>query len=253
MAQRDSAVSVPPIMPVGKEVDRGVWRTLRRDLWRATLDAAVAVLLSGIVFAILVARVRAGSDPAALEMPDMVQNGGVWPYSLSQAFGWAALLWSWLTVLLGLSLPILVWRRHPQIREIAERLHRSTSLTVVGLVITHAILLIWDKMGDTLITVFIPWTTSYKPGLFPEALGIVSFYLALLLGPSFYLRDKLGPRTWRLLHRYFVPTIYILAVWHTFLYGSDLNVHNKLWIMLWVIQIPIVGAFSVRLFILLRR
>jgi methionine sulfoxide reductase heme-binding subunit len=253
MTQRDSDVSVPPVVPVGKEVDRGVWRTLRGDLQRASLDAVVAVLLSGIAFAILVVRVRAGSDSAALEMPSMVQNGGVWPYSLSQAFGWAALLWSWLTVLLGLSLPISVWQRHPQIREIAERLHRSTSLTVVGLVITHAVLLLWDKMGNTLVTVFVPWTTTYKPGLFPEALGIVSFYLAVLLGPSFYLRDRLGPRTWRLLHRYFVPAVYILAVWHTFLYGSDVQPRNALWTTLWVIQIPIVGAFAMRVLILLRR
>ena len=221
--------------------------TLRGDLRRAIPDAVAALVLAGITFAILIARVRAGVDPALLEMPSMMRSGGIWPYSLSQAVGWAALLWSWLTILLGVSLPI--WGRQGRrgLREIAERLHRSTSLTVVGLMVAHAVLLTGDRMGDTLVTVFVPWTTSYVPGLFPQTLGILSFYLAVLVGLSFYLRDRVGLRSWQLLHRYFVPAVYILAVWHTFLYGSDLRSHNALWVALWVLQAPIVGAFVWRL------
>jgi len=220
--------------------------TLRGDLRRAIPDAVAALILAGVVFAIQIARVRAGVDPALLEMPSMRQSGGVWPYSLSQAFGWAALLWSWLTILLGVSLPIFGWRGRPRIRQIAEQLHRSTSLTVVGLMIVHAILLVWDRMGDTLVTVFVPWTTSYVPGLFPQTIGILSFYLAVLLGLSFYVRDRIGLRTWQLLHRYFIPAVYILAVWHTFLYGSDLHAHNAIWGLLWLLQLPLIGAFVMR-------
>jgi predicted ferric reductase len=220
--------------------------TLRGDLRRAILDAAAALMLAGVVFAIQIARVRAGVDPALLEMPSMRQSGGIWPYSLSQAFGWAALFWSWLTILLGVSLPIWGWQGRPRIRQIAERWHRSTSLTVVGLMVVHAILLVWDRMGDTLVTVFVPWTTSYVPGLFPQTIGILSFYLAVLLGLSFYVRDRIGLRTWQLLHRYFIPAVYILAVWHTFLYGSDLHAHNAIWGLLWLLQVPLFGAFVMR-------
>ena len=226
---------------------RRIRPTLRGDLRRAVPDFAAALLFAGIVFAIQAARARAGVDPALLEMPSMRQSGGVWPYSLSQSFGWAALLWSWGTILLGVSLPVWGQQGRARLRDTAERLHRSTSLTVVGLVIAHAVLLIWDKMGDNLVTVFVPWTTSYLLGRFPQTLGILSFYLAVLLGPSFYLRDRLGLRIWQLLHRYFVPAVYILAVWHTFLYGSDVRAHNTLWLTLWVFQVPIVGAFLLRL------
>ena len=228
--------------------NRRIRPTLRGDLRRAIPDAAAALVLSGLVFAILVARIHAGVDPAVREMPEMVQTGGVWPYTLSQAVGWAALSWSWLTILLGASLPVLGQRGLPRLRETAERLHRSTSLTVVGLMVAHAVLFIWDKMGDTLVTVFVPWTTSYSPGLFPQTLGIVSFYLSVLLGLSFYLRERLGWRTWQLVHRYVIPLVYILAIWHTFLYGSDVHAYNGLWDTLWVLQLPIIGAFAVRLF-----
>lgn len=236
---------VSPTFATGRDRIRP---TLRGDLRRAIPDAAVALALAGMVFAIQRIRVRAGVDPALLEMPSMMQSGGIWPYSLSQAVGWAALLWSWLTILLGVSLPIWGWQSRPKMREISERLHRSTSLTVVGLMIAHAVLLTWDRMGDTLVTVFVPWTTSYVPGLFPQTLGILSFYLAVLLGLSFYMRDRIGPRTWRLLHRYFVPAVYVLAVWHTFLYGSDLRAHNAMWWTVWLLQLPILGAFIARLY-----
>lgn len=221
--------------------------SLRGDLRRAIPDAAAALVLTGIVFAIQALRARAGADPALLEMPAMMRSGGIWPYSLSQAVGWAALLWSWLTILLGLSLPIWGRQGRPTAREIAERLHRSTSLTVVGLVVAHAVLLTGDKMGDTLVTVFVPWTTSYLPGLFPQTLGILSFYLAVLVGLSFYLRDRIGFRGWQLLHRYVIPLVYVLAVWHTFLYGSDLKAHNVLWWMVWLLQLPVLGAFAARI------
>ena len=222
--------------------------TLRGDLRRAIPDAAIALVLAGLVYAVQVARVRAGADPALLEMPAMMRSGGIWPYSLSQAVGWAALLWSWLTILLGVSLPVWGRQGRPKLRETAERLHRSTSLTVVGLMVAHAVLLTGDKMGDSLVSVFVPWTTSYVPGLFPQALGIFSFYLAVLVGFSFYLRDRIGLRGWQLLHRYFIPLVYVLAVWHTFLYGSDVRAHNVLWDLLWLLQMPIVAAFCIRLF-----
>ncbi|HEX4080901.1 MAG TPA: hypothetical protein VHX61_18720 [Rhizomicrobium sp.] len=224
-------------------------RRLRDDLRAAVPDAALALLLAGVAFGILMARIRAGVDPALSEMPSMMRTGGIWSYTASQAVGWAALLWSWLTILLGVSLPLWARSRRPRIREIVEQLHRSTSLTVIGLIVAHAVLLIWDRMGDTVFTVFVPWTTHYLPGRFPETLGILSLYLAVLAGPSFYLRGRLGPRTWRLLHRYIIPAVYVLAVWHTFLYGSDLRAHNPLWVSLWALQAPIAGAFILRVLI----
>ena len=236
------------VPPLGTEIEtRARRRTLLGDLRSAMPDALAALVLAGIVFWILMARVRTGQDPAAREMPGMVGNGGITPYSLSQALGWAALLWSWLTILIGVSLPLWAGQGRPRLREATERIHRSTSLSLIMLMVLHAVLLCWDRMGDTLVTSFVPFTTSYKPGLWPQALGIFSFYLAVLLGASFYLRDKLGSRTWRLLHRYLVPAVYILAVWHTLAYGSDVKAHNLLWTTTWLMQVPIIGAFVMRL------
>ena len=165
---------------------------------------------------------------------------------MGQSFGWAALLVV-ADDFAGRILADLGQTEPPsKTRELVERLHRSTGLSLIALMVTHAVLLIWDKMGDSLITVFVPWTTSYLPGRFPQTLGILSFYLAVLLGLSFYFRDRIRFRVWQLTHRYVIPAVYILAVWHTFLYGSDIRVHNALWLIVWLLQLPIIAAFVVR-------
>ena len=231
-----------------KEVKRVAGRgALGRDLRAAVIDGLAALIVAAIGFAILISRLRAGTNAAAIEMPDMVRNGGVWAYSWSQAVGWSALLWSWLTIVLGVSLPILVKQQRWRLRAKAELLHRSTSLTVLFLMLAHPILLLWDKMGDTLISDFVPYATSYVPGRFPQTLGILSLYLAIALGLSFYIRGKVGLRRWRWLHRYFVPSVYILAVWHTLAYGSDVKTHNLLWLIVWAMQAPILVAFAIRI------
>ena len=227
--------------------------TLGGDLRAALADAAAALLLAAIIYGLYMERVRSGNDVAVIEMPDLLKNGGLWAYSLCQSLGWAALLWSWLTILLGVSLPIWARFRRPQLRRIIERLHRSTSLSVVGLTIGHAILLNWANMGDNFVTDFVPYATTFAPGKFPQALGIVSFYLAVLLGLTFYLRDRIGLRTWRLLHRYFIPAVYILAVWHTLAYGSDIKTPNALYISIWLVQVPVACAFIARIWASLRQ
>jgi methionine sulfoxide reductase heme-binding subunit len=238
-----------PALAVTANGDRSTRRTFRRDLLWAIPDGSAAMLFAGLIYAIQVQRVHAGTDAALHEMPSMLKSGGIWPYSLSQAVGWVGLGWSWLTILLGVSLPIWIWLRRPGVRKTVEQLHRSSSLTLIALMMVHAVALVWDKMGDNLVTVFVPWMTHYAPGLFPQSLGIVSFYVAALLGLTFYARGQLGFQLWRLLHRYGIPAVYVLAVWHTFLYGSDIQAKNALRATLWVFQIPIVCAFALRIWI----
>jgi methionine sulfoxide reductase heme-binding subunit len=238
-----------PLVVTNNDPHRSTRRTFRQDLLWAIPDGSAAILFAGLIYAIQVHRIHAGTDNALLEMPRMLQSGGIWPYSLSQAVGWVALCWSWLTILLGVSLPIWISLRRPRLRATVEQLHRSTSLTLIALMIVHAVVLLGDKMGDTLVTVFVPWMSAYPPGLFPQTLGIVSFYVAVLLGLTFYARGQLGFRLWRLLHRYGVPAVYVLAVWHTFLYGSDVHAKNALRATVWTLQIPILVAFAIRIWI----
>ena len=46
----------------------------------------------------------------------------------------------------------------------------------------------------------VPFEMAYRPAF--TGLGIMAGYLALLMGPSFYLRRRIGARRWRKLHRW---------------------------------------------------
>jgi sulfoxide reductase heme-binding subunit YedZ len=225
---------------------------LKRDLVAAVPDATVALVVTGIVFGVLVLRVRAGTDAALVEMPQMAAGYGIWYYTLAQAFGFGALLWAWVTLFLGLLLAGERPRRLPLRYEQIEKLHRTTSLTVIALTFAHAVLFVQDQMADNFVGEFVPWAQPYVPGRFPTTLGIASFYLMLVLGLTFYLRDRLGRRTWRLAHRV-VLVVYALAVWHTFIYGSDLIARGPLRWSLWAMQVPVALALLWRLLVPARR
>lgn len=225
-------------------------RSITADLRAAVPDAIAAMVLTLVVYAVMWARVRAGTDPAAQTMGASMGTTGIRVYTISQAFGFAALAWSWGTILLGLSVSTRLWAGRPGARMLVERLHRSTSLTVIALMLAHAITLLWDNMSSaTPLQLFVPFASSYAAQRLPLALGILALYGALLLGPTFYLRDRLGPRTWRVVHRVFIPLVYGLGVWHTFARGEDLTAFNPLWIALWAMQVPVIIAFTARMLV----
>ncbi|WP_211290413.1 ferric reductase-like transmembrane domain-containing protein [Actinoalloteichus hoggarensis] len=211
---------------------------LRTDVSATALELIVAAVLTAAVYVLLYQRIEAETSDTTLVMPFMADAATHWPYWLSQAFGWTALLWSWVTVLLGLA----VSGRSPAWLPLSparlERLHRSTSLTTIVLIFAHALVLAWDPADPNLAGSFIPWMYSHPPGRFGVALGVIAFWLAIPLGLSFYLRRRIGPRLWRIAHR-FVIIVYILGVWHTLLWGTNVWFDGTARFVLWAFQIPV--------------
>jgi hypothetical protein len=67
---------------------------------------------------------------------------------------------------------------------------------------------------------------GFRPTVAGTGAGIIAGYMAVLLGPTFYLRRRLGARRWRRLHR-LTPLIWVLAAVHTLGAGSDAS---SLWL-----------------------
>ena len=138
-----------------------------------------------------------------------------------------------LSVLMGLAMAARAIRR-PAIKRAVARLHEHVALVAILAIAIHGLALLgdhWLKPGWRGIAV--PFALSYRPAF--TGLGIIAGYLAVLLGPSFYLRRRIGARRWRKLHRLTV-VIWILAVVHTLGSGSD---RSKLW-MQWIVLAPVV-------------
>ncbi|NYI04123.1 ferric reductase-like transmembrane domain-containing protein [Allostreptomyces psammosilenae] len=242
----------------------GARTALAADLRAAVPDGLAALAVTASVFGFLFLRVRSGESATLEVMPDLADAGEYWMYWLSQAFGWAGLLWAYLTVALGL---LVAGQRPGRLRvspRTLERWHRTTSLNTLVLMTGHAVMFFAELVryeaalgwGDRLLTgfvdTFVPGGYSSGTGRLAIPIGQAALYLAALLGLSFYLRRRIGPRTWRTLHRLVVVT-YALSVWHTLLYGTNVWFDGWPRTTLWALQLPLLALLLARLLRPVRR
>lgn len=137
---------------------------------------------------------------------------------VSRASGILALVLVSASVVLGLAMAGKVLRR-PAVKRIIARLHEHLALIAIVAITVHGLALLgdhWLKPG--LRGILVPFALAYRPSF--TGLGIIAGYLAVLLGPSFYLRRRLGAKRWRKLHR-FTVVVWGLGVVHTLGAGSD--------------------------------
>ncbi len=102
---------------------------------------------------------------------------------------------------------------------LAFGLHNFLSWAALVMTALHALILLGDgyiKMG--LVHLFIPFIAPYEP--FWVGLGVIAFYLALLLSLSFYARKYIGQKTFRAFH-YLSYFTYILVTLHSLGGGTD--------------------------------
>ena len=105
---------------------------------------------------------------------------------------------------------------------LALGMHSYLNWFGLGLAALHGVILIGDGyINIDLPKVLTPFISPYRP--IPVGLGIVGFYLMLLLSLSFYARMHLGQKNFRLLH-YGSFGVFILVTAHSLFSGSDTGV-----------------------------
>ena len=161
----------------------------------------------------------------------------------SRAFGIIAVIMLGVSVTVGLAMSGKLMRR-PGLPAKLKRFHESATLVTLGLIATHAGLLLFDSyLKPGLAGIAVPFTLAYRP-LF-TGLGIIAGWLAAILGLSFYVRKRIGVKTWRFMHR-FTIVIYLLALIHVTGSGTDAR---SPWMiaMLTALTAPIAFAFTYRI------
>ncbi|CAM5625911.1 hypothetical protein SCALM49S_05631 [Streptomyces californicus] len=93
---------------------------------------------------------------------------------------------------------------------------------------------------------FVPGGYDSGTGRIAIPVGQAALYLAIPLGLLFYVRHRIGPRTWRVLHRC-VIVVYVLSVWHTLLYGTNVWYDGWFRTSVWLLQLPIAALLLLRL------
>lgn len=231
----------------------------RQDVRAAGVDATLALVVTVGLFTWFYQRVESGTSATIEVMPMLADAGRYWMYWLCQAFGWSGLLWAWITVMLGL---IRSSRPQPWLRVSPariEKLHRTTSLTTIALMFAHAFMFFAEEVrgnadglgwaGRTwsaFVDVFVPGAYASGTGVIVILIGLLAFYLAIPLGLAFYTRRAIGAKAWRVLHSSII-VVYVLSVWHTLLYGTNVWYDGWFRTTVWLLQLPVAALLLIRI------
>jgi sulfoxide reductase heme-binding subunit YedZ len=146
----------------------------------------------------------------------------IW-WLVSRASGIVAVTLVSISVLIGLAMAAKLVPARRKRGVVA--LHEEMAVVAVVAIAVHGASLLGDAwLRPGLAGITIPFLLHYRPAV--TGAGIIAGYLAVLLGPTFYLRRRLGARRWRRLHR-LTPLIWVLAAVHTLGAGSDAS---SLWL-----------------------
>jgi predicted ferric reductase len=141
----------------------------------------------------------------------------IWWY-VTRASGIIAYLLLWFSTILGLAVT------SKYLDGMLDRLftydfHEFISLLAVGFTLVHVIVLMLDHyMPYSLIQILVPFISPYRP--FWVGVGVIAFYLVLLVTITFYLRNKIGTRAFRTIH--IISLLgYIGVTLHGYFSGTD--------------------------------
>lgn len=140
-----------------------------------------------------------------------------WYLARSSAFVAYGLLW--LSMVFGLLMTNKLARAWPG-GPAAFDLHQHTSLLGLAFALFHGLILLGDRyIQATLAQVLVPFAYSGFAPLW-VGLGQLALYGLALVGLSFYVKDRIGRRMWRLLH-FISFAVFALALAHGIWSGSD--------------------------------
>jgi predicted ferric reductase len=121
----------------------------------------------------------------------------LWWY-VTRAAGLTGYFLLWLSMVWGFAIPSRI------IQPILDNtftydFHEHLSLVGLGFVFLHVVVLLFDKyLPYSIFQILVPFTGTYRP--FWVGLGIISFYIMLLVTFTFYLRQQIGSKAFRAIH-----------------------------------------------------
>jgi len=118
-------------------------------------------------------------------------------------------------------------------------IHECLGLATIFALLIHGFVLMGDKFASqSFVDIAVPFVGPYHPG--PNGIGIICGYLFIVLGLTYYVRDRIGDARWMMVHRV------TLLAWlgsfvHTLGEGTE---RHKAWFLA-VIFLPAAAALVV--------
>ncbi|MFA6973676.1 MAG: hypothetical protein WC238_03000 [Parcubacteria group bacterium] len=173
------------------------------------------------------AEVIRGSDPLDANDPSTTSENlsqeTPWAWYVTRAAGLIGFIFLWLTILLGLSI------RNPLLKKIVAPVysfdaHCFLAVMAVFWALVHGTSLLFDQVVDFGVKdIAIPFfsKTEFVDVNF-LALGIMAFYMLLIMTVTSYLRNHIKHWIWRALH-FLHPVAFVFIVIHGYRLGTDMK------------------------------
>jgi predicted ferric reductase len=192
--------------------------TARQILKFLGIIALVGSIFIGMLVLLWFYQTPAGGSLAqslqSLFAMDTVQ---AWWY-VTRAAGLTSYLLLWLSMVWGMAISTRFF--HPTVDgTYSYDFHEFLSLLGLGFVLLHVIVLMFDQfLPFSIWQIMIPFIDTYRP--LWVGLGIIGFYLSLLVTVTFYLRKIIGSQAFRRIH---VLSLlgYLGATLHGLFAGTD--------------------------------
>ena len=157
---------------------------------------------------------------------------------ITRASGLVAYILLWLSTAWGLAVSSKIFDQLLH-RTFTYDFHQYLSLFAIGFTFLHIIVLLFDGfMPYSILQILLPFISPYRP--FWVGVGVISLYVMLLVTITFYIRSKIGMKTFRAIH--ITSLIGFLGAWaHSVFSGSDTS--------LWSVEILYLGTFLVVVFL----
>lgn len=158
---------------------------------------------------------------------------------LTRAAGMIAYLLLWLSTVWGLAIPSKLFGEVLS-GEFTFDFHQFISLLSLGFLSLHIVVLTADRyLPFSVAQLLVPFLSPYRP--LWVGIGVIAFYLLLLVTITFYLRKQIGMKAFRYIH-YTSLAAYLGAVVHALQSGTDSSLP--------VVMLIYIGTISVVIFLM---
>lgn len=176
------------------------------------------LLIGGVIVGTLLMQTPVGQPAAGfltwLFATDTTQT----TWYITRAAGLTSYLLLWFSVVWGLAVSSKILDRLLH-RSFTYDFHQYISLLALGFVALHLGSLLFDRyLPYSLAQLLVPGLSAYRP--FWVAVGIIAFYLTLLVTVTFYMRSWIGMKTFRAIH-VFSLLAYVAVTIHGIFSGTD--------------------------------
>ncbi len=187
--------------------------------WKVVLSTLATVVIVGAV----IVGAFAAMTPAGQTFVQFVNwlfganTVQLWWY-VTRAAGIIAYLLLWFSTILGLA----VSSKYMDImldRMFTYDFHQFISLLSIFFLLVHILVLLVDRyLPYSVAQILIPFISPYRP--FWVGIGVISFYVILLVTITFYIKKRIGMKSFRVIH-YLSLAGFLGGLLHGFFSGTD--------------------------------